>query len=165
MVDVPPLPRGGRVLHIIQTLARKPSKSLIAVEPDVAARFRHVRDAHRDETAQDYVEAISLRVEQHGECRVVDLARQMGVSHVTVSKILTRLRREGLVEANNYRPLRLTPAGRQLAAQIRVRHEVVLRFLVALGVPARQAEIDAEGIEHHVGAATMRAMKRFLGSM
>ncbi len=155
--------RRGRALRIIQTLARKPSKPQAAVEPDVAARFRHVRDAHRDETAQDYVEAISLRVEQQGECRVVDLARQMGVSHVTVSKILTRLRREGLVELDSYRPLRLTLAGKQLAAQIRARHETVLRFLIALGVPARQAEIDAEGIEHHVGEATMRAMKRFLG--
>jgi len=156
--------RGGCVLHIIQTLARKATKPQHAAEPDVAARFRHVRDAHRDETAQDYVEAIALRVEEQGECRVVDLARQMGVSHVTVSKILTRLRREGLVELDHYRPLRLTAEGKQLAAQIRARHEVVLQFLVALGVPARQAEIDAEGIEHHVGEATIRAMKRFLGA-
>ena len=132
--------------------------------PQDAARFQHVRDAHRDETAQDYVEAIALRVEQHGACRVVDLSRQMGVSHVTVSKILARLRREGLVEEDGYRPLRLTASGRRLASHIRARHEVVLRFLIALGVPARQAEIDAEGIEHHVGDATLRAMKRFIGA-
>jgi DtxR family manganese transport transcriptional regulator len=37
----------------------------------------------------------------------------------------------------------------------------VLEFLLALGVPKRQAEIDAEGIEHHVSSATLRCMRRF----
>jgi len=146
----------------LATPARSSSVPKPRANASDAARFRHVRDAHRDETAQDYVEAIALHIEQHGECRVVDLARQMGVSHVTVSKILTRLRREGLVVQDEYRPLRLTRNGRTLAAHIRARHETVLKFLIALGVPSRQAEIDAEGIEHHVGDATLRAMKRFI---
>lgn len=95
-----------------------------------------------------------------GEARVKDLAALMGVSHVTVTRIIARLAREKLVVTKPYKPVELTAAGRRLAAHTRRRHEIVLGFLVSLGVPARQAEIDAEGIEHHVSEATIRAMQR-----
>jgi DtxR family manganese transport transcriptional regulator len=131
--------------------------------PDQSARFRTTRAAHRDETAEDYVEAIKQLIADRGEARVKDLARMFGVSHVTVTRIVARLAREGLVEARPYRPVGLTAAGERLADRIRERHEVVLWFLKSLGVPARQAEIDAEGIEHHVSEATIRAMRRAMG--
>lgn len=128
--------------------------------PDQSARFRSTRAAHRDETAEDYVEAIMQIESERGEARVKDLAKLMGVSHVTVTRIITRLTKVGLVATEPYKPVTLTPAGKRLAAWIRKRHEIVLGFLITLGVPARQAEIDAEGIEHHVSDATVRAMQR-----
>jgi DtxR family manganese transport transcriptional regulator len=130
--------------------------------PDQSARFRTTRAAHRDETAEDYVEAIMQIQAERGEARVRDLSILMGVSHVTVTRIIKRLSdpKVGLVVAHPYKPVELTPAGKRLAAWIRKRHEIVLSFLVSLGVPARQAEIDAEGIEHHVSDATIRAMQK-----
>jgi len=127
---------------------------------DQSARFRRTRAAHRDETAEDYVEAIMQIQADRGEARVRDLSKLMGVSHVTVTRIVARLAREKLVITKPYKPIELTTAGRKLAGHIRRRHEVVLAFLVSLGVPADQAEIDAEGIEHHVSEATIRAMQR-----
>lgn len=99
-------------------------------------------------------------IADRGAARVGDLARMMGVSHVTVSRTVARLARAGLVRNPAYRPVSLTPAGQRLAGRIRRRHAVVLGFLRAIGVPPRQAEIDAEGIEHHVSEATIRAMRR-----
>jgi DtxR family manganese transport transcriptional regulator len=131
---------------------------------DHAARFRRTRAAHRDETAEDYVEAVMQLVADRGEARVRDLATMMGVSHVTVTRIVARLAREGLLEAKPYRPVSLTSTGRRLADRIRERHVIVLGFLKLLGVPARQAEIDAEGIEHHVSDATIRAMRRAISA-
>jgi DtxR family manganese transport transcriptional regulator len=133
-------------------------------ERDPSRRFRGTRQAHRGETAEDYVEAIDSLVRAGGEARVRDLARIMGVSHVTVTRTLSRLRREGLLGAKQGVGITLTPAGRRVAARARRRHETVLRFLLAIGVPARQAEIDAEGIEHHVSNATIRAMRRICDS-
>jgi DtxR family manganese transport transcriptional regulator len=127
---------------------------------DQSARFRRTRDAHAKETAEDYVEAIAGLIASRGEARVGNLARLMGVSHVTVSRIVARIAAEGLVEASRYRPITLTPAGRRMAQRASERHDIVVRFLRAIGVPAAQAAIDAEGIEHHVGAATLRAMER-----
>lgn len=130
---------------------------------DPADRFRNTRAAHKDETAEDYVEAIAQIIDERGEARVKDLAAMMGVSHVTVSRILKRLQDdEALVRTDNYKPIELTAAGRALAEHSRHRHEIVLKFLLAIGVPSRQAAIDAEGIEHHVSEATVKAMQRVM---
>lgn len=124
------------------------------------ARYRRTRAAHLDETAEDYAEAIGELIASRGEARVGDLARLMGVSHVTVSRIIARLKKARLVTAAPYGPISLTAAGKRMADRARRRHESVLAFLLAIGVPRAQAEIDAEGIEHHVSAATIRAMER-----
>ncbi len=131
---------------------------------DAAARFRSTRAAHRDETAEDYVEAIQQMIDRSGEARVRDLAEMMGVSHVTVSRNVQRLVKAGLVRTEPYQPIDLTAEGRELARAARRRHEIVLAFLKSIGVPDRQAEIDTEGIEHHVSEETIRAMQRVLNS-
>jgi DtxR family manganese transport transcriptional regulator len=127
-----------------------------------SAPFEKVRRDHAMETAEDYVEAVSDIVHRHGVCRVKDLVAHMGVSHVTVTRIVARLAQEGLVETAPYRPIRLTAAGEQLAARSRRRHRIVLSFLLALGVPEEEAHRDTEGIEHHVGAATLECMADFV---
>lgn len=124
--------------------------------------FTKVRADHATETAQDYVEAVSDILHRQGECRVKDLAEHLGVTHVTVSRIVSRLQDQDLVQTEPYRPIRLTAKGERLAAQTRQRHETVLAFLQALGVPESDARRDAEGIEHHVGDATLAAMRTFL---
>lgn len=125
-----------------------------------AQRFRTTRRAHRDETAEDYVEAIAEIIDRCGTARVRDLTAMMGVSHVTVTRIINRLADKGLVRTAPYRPIELTDKGRSLADRTSQRHAIVLAFLQAIGVPSEQAVIDAEGIEHHVSDATIKAMCR-----
>lgn len=135
-----------------------PSQPAQATQRDA---FSRVRAAHASETAEDYVEAIADLQRQSGAARVVDLARLLGVSHVTVVRTLARLGRQGLVESGRAQGVRLTATGARLARASRTRHEAVVAFLRALGVPARVAEADAEGIEHHVSAATLAAFRAF----
>ena len=120
------------------------------------------RRDHAQELAQDYVELIADLIERRGEARVVDLARRLGVTHVTVNRTVRRLQRDGLVTTEPYRAIFLTAAGQRLARECRDRHELVVRFLEALGVPSPVAESDAEGIEHHVSRETLRAFKTYL---
>ena len=120
------------------------------------------RQAHQSETAEDYAEAIASLIDAGGEARVVDLARRLGVTHVTVIRTIDRLQKAGLVTSEPYRAIFLTPTGRRIADQARKRHELVYRFLRAIGVPDAAAEADAEGIEHHCGKATLAAFARFL---
>lgn len=92
----------------------------------------------------------------------MDLVEALGVSKVTVSKTLTRLERDGLVLRAANRTLELTPAGEELAQNAESRHEVVLAFLLALGIRPETAAIDSEGIEHHVSQETLDAMRSFV---
>lgn len=123
---------------------------------------RRTREEHSHEIAQDYVEIIADLIAATGEARVIDLARRLGVTHVTVARTIQRLQREGLVTSLPYRSIFLTRSGRKLSEESRSRHETVLNFLKSLGVPAVVAQSDAEGIEHHVSRETLQAFRKHL---
>lgn len=65
--------------------------------------FRQVREAHRRELIDDYVELISDLIHEFGEARQVDMAARLGVSQPTVAKMLKKLAGTGLVEQVPYR--------------------------------------------------------------
>lgn len=127
-------------------------------------RFSRTRQDHSREIAEDYVELIDTLIKERGEARITDLAEKLGVSKVNVSKIVQRLAKEGLVHAEPYRSIFLTQDGESLAHESRTRHEIVVNFLLAHGISSATAEIDAEGIEHHVSKETLRAMQKFIES-
>ncbi len=130
-----------------------------------AAVFQRIRDAHQTEVAEDYVELIEDLIGDLGEARLVDVAEHMGVTHATAAKVVQRLRREGLVQNRPYRSIFLTETGQQMASMARHRHRIVLQFLEAIGVDERTAEIDAEGIEHHVSEETLAAFERLTAQL
>lgn len=130
--------------------------------PETAVYQHQTRLQHAQERAQDYVEVIADLIASRGEARATDLARSLGVTHVTVIRTVQRLQREGLVTTEPYRSIFLTDAGRKLAGKARARHEKVVAFLEALGVSPSTARADAEGIEHHVSDETLSAMEKFL---
>ena len=133
------------------------------VEPEIQAQwFERLREAHQTETAEDYVELIADLIAANGEARLVDLSKRLGVSHATANKVIARLCKEGFVESRPYRSLFLTEAGEKLAAHCKARHKIVLEFLLKLGIKKETAEIDSEGIEHHVSAETLRAFEKFI---
>ncbi len=125
----------------------------------IAARHRRTRQDHSTETAEDYVEAVAEITGEKGTCRVVDLAERFDVSHVTVTRIVGRLKKEGFLDTEPYRPIQLTEQGARLAGEAALRHDVVFKFLLAIGVSEKAAAIDAEGIEHHVSPETLARFK------
>jgi DtxR family manganese transport transcriptional regulator len=133
----------------------------VRVPSERSAPHRRTRRDHKTETAEDYVEAIAELLGERSTCRLTDLASRFSVSHVTAHRIVERLQHEGLIITEPYQPITLTPAGKRLAAKCRERHEIVYRFLLALGVDEQTAAIDAEGIEHHVSPATLKLFRQF----
>ncbi|CCT58351.1 transcriptional regulator MntR [Acetobacter pasteurianus] len=121
--------------------------------------FRISRVARQHAIIEDYVELIADLLDEGQEARQVDLATRLGVSQPTVAKMLVRLSDEGLVARKPYRGIFLTPDGREMAEKVRVRHRIVEAFLLALGVSPCNARIDAEGLEHYVGAETLEAFQ------
>jgi DtxR family manganese transport transcriptional regulator len=133
-------------------------------EPAQAGRFGMARRAQSTALFEDYVELIADLLAVHGEARTTEVAKRLGVRHPTAVKGIARLKREGLVTSRIYRGIFLTEAGRELAERARARHRLVVKLLLALGVPAEAAEADAEGMEHHASHATLKAFARFLAN-
>jgi DtxR family manganese transport transcriptional regulator len=149
------MPRSARKSSAVRKIEVRPASQQ-------AENLRRSRRDRALETAQDYVEAIADLSASLGEARVVDLARRLGVTHVTVNRTLARLKRAGFVNTKPYRAIFLTGAGRHLADECKRRHETVVAFLHSLGISERTAEMDAEGIEHHVSPETLAAFERLL---
>ena len=145
-----------------ELLRGPPAKNHAAPAP---ISLRRTRKENAQETAQDYVEMIAELIATIGEARVTDLARRLGVTHVTVNRTIQRLRRHGLVTALPYRSIFLTAAGRKLSEASHRRHEIVTEFLKSLGVPDDIADADAEGMEHHVSKQTLAAFAKHLKNL
>jgi DtxR family manganese transport transcriptional regulator len=158
-----PVPRRGR--GVTAQAGASPgngrARRLLPAE-EQAGHFRQARQARATQTTEDYVEMIADLIDSAGEARVVDIARCLGVTHVTVIRTIGRLKDDDLVTMKPYRAIFLTPRGRQLAERVRERHQTVLRFLEAIGVSPGTARTDAEGIEHHVSRETLAAFERFI---
>ena len=143
-------------------MPRSRPKTPVSAPGPQAENFRRSRRDRAAETAQDYVEAIADLTASVSEARVVDLARRLGVTHVTVNRTLARLQRAGYVNTRPYRAIFLTEIGSQLATESKQRHETVVAFLQSLGISRKAAELDAEGIEHHVSPETLAVFERRL---
>ena len=142
------------------TPTTKKVTQLVNVEEHVEG-FRQVREAHRRELIDDYVELISDLIIEVGEARQVDMAARLGVSQPTVAKMLKRLASVGLIEMIPWRGVFLTTEGERLAQESRERHQIVENFLLMLGISPEIARRDAEGMEHHVSEETLDAFRLF----
>ena len=131
--------------------------------PELQAEvFNSVRQAHLMEAVEDYVELIDDLIRTTGEARLVDIAFRLGITQPSASKTLARLQRDGFVTSAPYRSIFLTEKGKKLADASRERHDVVYRFLRALGVSKETAKHDSEGLEHHVSEETLDVFRNFI---
>lgn len=154
-VDLPKTgPRTGNTRH-------KTEPVLMAAD-EQAGHHRQTRLARQTEVAEDYVELIADLIDISGEARAVDIARRLGVTQASVAKMVARLQESGLVTTQPYRAIFLTEEGRRIAEASRRRHQLVVAFLLSIGVSEETARADAEGIEHHVSTETLAAFERLL---
>ena len=68
-----------------------PKNMAAVIDRERAAIQRRARGQHARERAQDYVEAIQTLIAVYGEARATDLAKWLGVTHVTVIRTVERL--------------------------------------------------------------------------
>ena len=123
--------------------------------------FKKVRDAHKSENTEDYLEIIADLLNVKGEARIVDIASKLDIAQATANKTIQRLQNQGFVKKEPYRSIFLTLKGQQVASISKKRHIIVLTFLKNLGLDIKTAEADAEGIEHHVSDKTLKKMEKF----
>ena len=138
----------------------EPPRTALMAPEEQAGHHRQTRAALQTAVAEDYVELIADLIDSTGEARATDIARRLGVTHASVTKTIARLQQSGLVITQPYRAIFLTNEGRRIAETSKRRHEIVVAFLLAIGVGEDAARADAEGLEHHVSAETLTAFER-----
>ena len=115
------------------------------------------RDVSRRE---DYLEAIYNLNEEKGYVSAADISDRLGVKPPTVSNMVVNLAKNGYLEHERYRGMRLTASGEKIARSVIKRHQVISEFISMLGVDDQTAYVDTEGIEHHVHPSTLRRLER-----
>jgi len=123
--------------------------------------FSKVRNAHKTENTEDYLELIAELHNTNGEARIVDIANKLGIAQATANKTIQRLQSLGYIRREPYRSLFLTIKGQKIASYSKKRHNTVYNFLLNLGLDLKTAEADSEGIEHHVSEKTLKKMEKF----
>lgn len=94
-----------------------------------------------------------------GSITTNELAATLGVGASTVSGTLRKLARDGYLEYKPYRPVTLTPLGREVAVRTVRRHRLVETYLVErLGYGWDEVHDEAEVLEH---AVSDRLLARF----
>ena len=115
--------------------------------------------------AQDYLKAIWSRTEW-GDAPLTtgDLAARMGAAPATVTETVRRLAGQGLLEYTPYRPVTLTPMGRDCAVAMVRRHRLLETYLVtALGYGWDEVHDEAERLEHAASPGLIERIDRALG--
>ena len=138
-------------------MARRRSKRLESIKT--------VRQGKRPRTTarmEDYLEVIFELVEFKGYATTLDVSRYMNVSAPSATSMIQKLDDGGFLRHEKYRGISLTDRGRELAGTIRQKHGILLEFFEMLGVDKNTANVDAEGIEHHLNPKTGRQLRKFV---
>lgn len=111
---------------------------------------------------EDYLEAIYNLNEEKGYISTADISERLGVRSATVSSMVAKLAKKGLLVHERYRGMKLTDQGARVARSVVRRHKASYEFLSMLGVDKDIAYEDAEGIEHHLHPITINKFERLV---
>ena len=114
------------------------------------------------ESGEMYLETILVLSKENKIVRAIDVAEEMKVSKVAVSRALSRLRVDGFVKAEKDGSIILTKSGETIAKKIYERHNVLTKMFVGLGVDEKNAVADACRVEHVISDKTFNAVKKYV---
>src|ERR671926_715897 len=151
-------------------------KTLKATSNIYENRLKSIRDAHdkkegggqeqpRTDRMEDYLEVIYELIQQKGYATAVDISESLNVSSPSVTKMLQRLDESKYLHYERYRGISLTQEGIAMAESIREKHSLLVEFLKMIGVDENIANIDAEGIEHHLHLETLKKLQVFVNNV
>ncbi len=109
---------------------------------------------------EDYLETIYNLKKEKGFVRISDIATILELSKPSVTQMMQRLEKDGLVEYQPYQPLELTAKGKKIGKDVAERHEVLADFFTVLGIPENIQDKDIHGIEHCLSPTTLKKLKK-----
>ena len=114
------------------------------------------------ESGEDYLEAMLVMQLKNGYIRSLDVAEYLNVKKPSVSRATKLLTEGGFITMDEDKHIHFTDLGRETAERVYERHRILTQALIALGVEAEAAELDACRIEHDISEDTFEKLKRHL---
>ncbi len=112
---------------------------------------------------EDYLECIFDLSKENEKVRSIDVAKNLNVSRASVNKSLVGLKEDGYIEQEPYGPITLTEKGRNIAKDVRTRHNALRAFLInVLNVDFETADVDACEMEHAISETTAKKLYAYL---
>ncbi|HXP51092.1 MAG TPA: iron dependent repressor, metal binding and dimerization domain protein [Bacteroidia bacterium] len=147
-------------------------KARLDKDNDGSDRLKLIRNAHKvkekaiheqqTDRMEDYLEVIYELIKKKGYATQTDISESLNVSLPGVSKMLQRLDESKYLKYEKYRGINLTEEGIEVAENIHEKHGLLSEFFKMIGVDEDIANIDAEGIEHHIHPQTLRKLREFI---
>ncbi len=116
----------------------------------------------RPKTIEEYIETICVLEQRNGRAQTGMIAAQMGVKPPSITEMLQKLEREGLIHYESYNGAILTSSGKKMARELMQKHRIIANLLETLGIDRELAEVDACQIEHHVSPETLKTLEQFV---
>ena len=111
-------------------------------------------------SGENYLETILILKREKGYVRSIDIATKMEFSKPSVSRAVGLLRENGYITMDPKGGfIELTEKGQEVAERMYERHDLISRWLMALGVSAETALEDACRIEHDLSEETFEKIK------
>lgn len=113
---------------------------------------------------EDYLKIIYELGGDKGEVSNKDIAKALGISAPSVSEMIKKLLKEGYVEYEAYKGIKLTEYGLKEAKRVRRRHLLWEVFLEEkLGYSWDEVHEEAEKLEHVTSEKLERLLDKYLG--
>ena len=101
------------------------------------------------ESVEDYVLTVYRLERLYGKAKTSQIARELRLREGTVSKVLRKLRENGLIILSRYRGVKLSDLGREVAESVLRKHAIIEIFLTDfLGFDKLKAHYLAHKMEH-----------------
>jgi DtxR family Mn-dependent transcriptional regulator len=134
---------------------------------EASVQGSHGRDrrAAGREAIEDYAKAIyALASRSDSPVATNALAERLGVAPGTVTAMLKRMAKLGLVSYEPYRGAELTGEGERVALEVIRHHRLIESYLAdALGMPWDRVHDEAEVLEHYISEELEERMAAALG--
>jgi DtxR family transcriptional regulator, Mn-dependent transcriptional regulator len=115
-------------------------------------------------SVEDYLLTLCRLQAAESPVSTTSLAAQLGVAPPSVTGMVRKLDRDGLVHHEPYRGAVLTAAGEEAALRLLRRHRLWELFLTRiLGLPEDQVHAEAHRLEHATSEQVTERLAAFLG--
>ena len=116
----------------------------------------------RRKTIEDYMELLYDLQEEKKLVHTNDIADALNIKPSSVTEIFIKLSKEGYLNYKKYSGVTLTKKGKKVALETKKKHNILMEFLILLGVDKKIAEPDACEMEHILHPNTMKAIISFV---